>query len=73
MKIILIHWDEYSNYSKEAYPYTKKTLEIIISNFDEITTIELIDYHDEKNQELPFPKKEIKTDIWTEVKNEDLS
>jgi len=51
-KIILIQWE---GHTKEAYPFEKETLEKIITYFDNIVEIELIDFHDGRDQELPFP------------------
>ena len=57
MKIILVTW---GSYEKTAYPFHQDTLTKIISNFDDIENIEIVDFYgslyqpQDKIQALPF-------------------
>jgi len=57
MKIILVTW---ASYEKTAYPFQQDTLTKIITNFDDIENIEIIEFlgslyqPQDKLQELPF-------------------
>ncbi len=56
-KIILVTW---GSYEKTAYPYEKSTLTKIITNFEDIENIEIIEFlgslyqPQDKIQALPF-------------------
>lgn len=60
MKIILVTW---GSYEKTAYPFHQDTLTKIISNFDDIDNIEIIEFlgslyqPQDKIQALPFEQR----------------
>ena len=60
MKIILVTW---GSYEKTAYPFHQDTLTKIISNFDDIENIEIVDFYgslyqpQDKIQALPFEQR----------------